>query len=266
MSRLAEIENQIPLFDMSELTPSTSYTLETIASDIKSLDGSAAIAMIVKGRRLLEAKDALLKARHPLLSRPGGFYLWAKSELGYSKRTAKAWIRCAEAMGEVDDKVIAQFDVVALRQLVSTATPEGARKAALDAARQGDRISSDRADEIISAYRLAKKRQDEPLQIGQVVTTTDGRRITVAEQLGGIIRGTNEQGEPAAILWNDIDRTAAQPTPPKTKPSPATDLLKNERDLLRRRVKECESLLRAAADRLDDSVLREEILGLLGDT
>lgn len=273
---LAEI--QPTLFDTSQLEPSLAHALRVIAGDIKSLDGSAAIAMIVKGKRLLQARDELLKASHPLLSKPDGFYLWAQSELGYSKRTVQDWIRCAEALGDVDDAVIAQFDVVALRRIVAGSTPDAARQAALEAAKNGDRISSDRAEEIVAAYRLAKKRKDAPLQIGQTVTAVDGRRLQIIGQAGAIIEAKDESGGTVLVLWSDIrrsslgaDQKAGKPNAHPIDSNHSIQLLRSECSLLSLRLQQCEALLRAAAEAMSTATaknctqLRKSILELLGD-
>lgn len=136
-------------FDYDSLSIEKKEFVKTKTAEIKILIKQTAQGIIEIGQRLIEVKDELPH---------GDFLKWLESEFEWSKSTAYNFINVAEKFPTVGSLI--NFYPRALYLLSAPSTPESAREEAINKAEQGEKITNEKAKELIEAHKQIEEKQN----------------------------------------------------------------------------------------------------------
>jgi hypothetical protein len=131
-------------FDYFSLDESVSAQIKTCANEIHQRIRQSAQAVIDIGERLAHVRDLL---RH---NKRGGFQQWLTAEFGWSKTTAYQFIQVFEAFRNCPPVGQLPIEQAALYKLAASSTPDEVRQDAIARATHGERITAQKAREMIS--------------------------------------------------------------------------------------------------------------------
>jgi len=153
---------QLALFDYGTLDHDTRSFLQTKTAEIRILVKQTAQGVIDIGQRLLEVRDRL---EH------GQFLHWIETEFGWKKSTAYNLINVASNFQQVGNF---DFSPKVLYLLAAPSVPEEARQEALSLAESGERITHQKAQEIIAKHKAeAEAAKREAASKQQTITTLE---------------------------------------------------------------------------------------------
>jgi hypothetical protein len=194
-------QDQGALFDYEALDTESRIVLKQRASEIKTLAKRVASDIVEIGGKLVEVKDRL--------GGNGRFNAWLESELGWSERTAYNFIAVFTKFGAANF-AIENVAPSALYLLVAPATPEPARKAAIEMANQGERVTHKVAKAIVASAKDAEPKTEEMFE---VPVEEDGPAPLTEEE--------NKEERQREAAWKDVQPEKPQPPAKETsKPAP----------------------------------------------
>lgn len=130
---------QMALFDYDGLSERVRTVIEQKTAEIRGLQKRTAENIIAMGNHLITVKSLLPE---------GQFTSWLKMEFDWSERSAQRLMSVALAF--TPDKLAGvQIDPSALYVLSAPSTPEDVREKALDRAEAGERITHQKAQELV---------------------------------------------------------------------------------------------------------------------
>jgi hypothetical protein len=131
-------------FDYSSLNESVSAQIKFCASEIHQRIRQSAQAIIDIGERLARVRELL---QH---NKKGGFQQWLAAEFGWSRSTAYRYMQVYEIFGNYPTVGQLPIEQAALYKLADSSTPEEIRQDAITRASHGERITAQKAREMIS--------------------------------------------------------------------------------------------------------------------
>lgn len=143
---MSELESPSLFFDYNVLDEGTRTVIRQHTLEIKVLIKRTAQGVIEIGQRLIQVKALL---GH------GAFLTWLEVEFDWAERTARNFMRAAEAFKTANFADL-DFAPSALYLLASPSTPESAREQALAQAEAGEAITFSLAKTIVEEYRQAE--------------------------------------------------------------------------------------------------------------
>lgn len=138
---------------MTDLKPDERRKLAEAAGAIKFLCKNAAADILRIGGHLLAAKTVLGTKRFPD---------WCRDTFAWGMADVARMIAVARAFAGVPKDALDGFDPTALYALSAPSAPPAARHAAIEAVRDGRRVSAAAARELIAAARGTVRPADEP--------------------------------------------------------------------------------------------------------
>ena len=134
-------------FDYSTLDSEARIVVQQKASEIKSLMRQTVQNIVEIGQKLTQAKA---KLGH------GNFTKWLKYEFAWQERSARNFMRAAEAF-ETTNFADLDFAASALYLLAAPSVPEVVREAALSMARNGETITYSKAKNLVENYKQTQQ-------------------------------------------------------------------------------------------------------------
>jgi hypothetical protein len=137
-------------FDYARLEPAISMHLSRAAAGIRERLKRSLEDIVVIGRELLGAKEAL----------PHGTFLrWLKAEFGWTERTARNLMAVAQRFGNSEIISDLRIQPTAAYLLAAPSTPDEARETAVKRAEQGELITASIAKELVTMSRKRQRRR-----------------------------------------------------------------------------------------------------------
>jgi phage N-6-adenine-methyltransferase len=143
------IIEQGTFFDYTALDAEARIVVQQRTGEIKTLMRRAAQDIIDIGQKLIEVKAMLGHGR---------FGPWLEAEFDWSEPTAQRFMRVC---GAFQKRQIDGFAPSALYLLAAPSTPEAAREEALNRAEAGERITHQKAKDLIEEARSSKDEDEE---------------------------------------------------------------------------------------------------------
>jgi hypothetical protein len=138
-------------FDYDSVEKEAKGKLVYLAGQIKKESASHTRTGIAIGESVAKAHEILAGD-----GRDGQFSQWVEAECGFSKRTAYNYMNAWQTFGKSES--IEQYEPTAMYTLSGSKVPPDAVKEAEKLAKKGERITAEKADEILGKFRdVAKK-------------------------------------------------------------------------------------------------------------
>lgn len=176
-------QEQLTLFDYSNLNLETRILVQKRTAEINDLVNQAVQDMIQIGNKLIEVKKQLGY---------GYFVSWVKIEFDGSDRTAQKFMKAAKLAASFLEKKelsnLNKLDASALTLLAAKSTPEEANQKALEHAAQGKFVSHKKAKEIINEQKKLNQKYEVKEFNGDIKPT----------------RNVHNQGIGARYTWENL--------------------------------------------------------------
>ncbi len=175
-------------FDYSSLDGEVRIVVRQRTSEIKSLMRRTVEYIIEIGQKLMEVKTYL---GH------GNFLKWLEHEFEWQERSARNFMRVAEAFKTVNFADL-DFAVSALYLLAAPSVPEQVRQTALELANRGETITYSKAKDMVRGYRRSPKLTNE-------VKTIDNTSIVLAQSPLVAVLGQTDSELKIEIIYADVN-------------------------------------------------------------
>jgi hypothetical protein len=129
-------------FDYDSVTEKNRAWLVQITEKVRRLHERTASGAVEMGKYVLQAKERLPH---------GQFMGWVEMELPFGRDTAQRLMNVARVFGEVELRIVRNFETTAMYELSVASAPPTAREKAIEIAERGETVTRERAASIIAS-------------------------------------------------------------------------------------------------------------------